>query len=331
MFLRRVSVTAVAIGAAILGAAAATAGALPTSVPGTVSVAAPPAGFSPLTAGAETLAAYGFPDRPDAARAPAAFAAWSNAMLRARRRIVPALVPSHIRHLLSAASLNWSGGVLSDAVPSWGPGSFEDSWAIFAVPTVARPPASTCKGWLYSSQWTGMDGVNANDVVQAGVDSDSYCTATRLVPNYEPWYEWYPAYTVYITNFAVKPKDMMVVIVKALSATLAAFYVEDETTGDYVSLQSAAPAGTVYVGNSAEWITERPEINNKLANLANYGSETYTAFAFNTAGVMSSPGAPAAGLTATVLTMLDNNNYPISLPSLPASNEVATVVTGSAK
>jgi hypothetical protein len=123
----------------------------------------------------------------------------------------------------------------------------------------------------------------------------------------------------------------MLVIITAFSATQAGIYVEDETTGDTVNIAINAPAGTLYSGKSAEWVTERPYVNNKVTTLANYGSESYSAYAFDTAGTLSVPGKPAWLVYATLITMLDNNGYPISAASLSNGNTVKTVVTGSAK
>jgi hypothetical protein len=309
---------------------AALAGLLPTSVPGTMAVQGPPAGFYPLTASNEKLAEYGFPDRPDAVQSPMAYKLWRTAMQHALHRITPVLEPRPIRHVPTSYSTNWSGAVLTNIATHWQPGSFQTIWAFFTVPTVVRP-SQGCNGWLYSSEWAGLDGSRTPDVVQAGIDSNSLCTHTSFTPSYDVWYEWYPAYGVYIRNISVAPRQAMLVIVKALSATQAAFYVEDETTGVYASLQTTAPAGTAYVGSSAEWITERPEVNNKITTLADYGSDSYTALAYDTGGALSLPGQPSWLVSSSLVTMLDSNGYPLSTAALPAANTVTTTVAGTAK
>jgi hypothetical protein len=302
-----------------------------TNLAGTLAIPAPPAAFNPLYASNRALAANGFPRRPDALRAPEAFGVWRMAMLSVRHRIVPSLARTRMRHNPMQYSSNWSGAALTDLAVKWEPGSFKSIWAVYTVPTVVRP-AGSCSGWRYSSEWAGLDGYLTSDVVQAGVEADGYCGSNGgFSASYTAWYEWYPDYSINITNFAINPNDKIVVIVAADSATEASYYVEDETTGDYVSLQSAAPPGTLYVGNSAEWITERPEVNNKLSTLADYGQETYNAYAFDTGGNMSEPGAPAWLVASQLMTMLDNNNHPISVPSLPSASQVTTAVTGSAK
>lgn len=78
-----------------------------------------------------------------------------------------------------------------------------------------------------------------------------------------------------------------------------------------------APSGTTLVGNSVEWIVERPQVGSQLATLTNYidvpwplgtawnyqaGSPTY---------YREGQSNPATG-TQQLITMLDNNNQGIS-------------------
>jgi len=303
---------------------------LPTNIPGAMSVAGPPAGFSPFTASNDALAAYGFPAKPDMLRHPDAYAVWHKAMSRALHRVAPVLSPSRIRHPSAGYSSNWSGAALTNLVTRYESGSFRSAWGIFNVPALARPNF-TCNGWLYSSEWVGLDGANTTEVVQAGVDADSYCTSSMFTTSFRPWYEWYPNNGIYITNFSVSPGDKMVIIANGLSALEAQFFVEDATTGNYVITYLNAPSGYPYVGESAEWITERPEVNNATSTLADYGIVTYNTFAFDTNNIESTPGQPAWLVNSTLITMLDSNGYPLSVPSLRTVSEVSTVVTGTAK
>jgi len=47
--------------------------------------------------------------------------------------------------------------------------------------------------------------------------------------------------------------------------------------------------------------------------------------------VKATPGQPAWLVNSTLITMLDSNGYPLSVPSLRTVSEVSTVVTGTAK
>ena len=66
------------------------------------------------------------------------------------------------------------------------------------------------------------------------------------------------------------PGDEMFVEVWNNSATVGSAYLVNVTQQKAVSLSFDAPSGTKLVGNSAEWIMERPTVNGSFANLTNY-------------------------------------------------------------
>src|SRR5262249_39833297 len=59
------------------------------------------------------------------------------------------------------------------------------------------------------------------------------------------------------------------------SDTVGSVVLRNETQGKSTAFLFSAPSGTHLVGNSAEWIVERPQIDNKLSNLANYSAVTF--------------------------------------------------------
>src|ERR1700761_8581411 len=102
---------------------------LPTNVAGVTTIAAPPAGFSPLTASDQDLEYYGYPPKPDLVRAPKAFASWQKAMTASKKRIAPVLEvtkniagPAKLKAGVApaggsaASSYNWSGYVNTNGV-----------------------------------------------------------------------------------------------------------------------------------------------------------------------------------------------------------------------
>jgi hypothetical protein len=48
------------------------------------------------------------------------------------------------------------------------------------------------------------------------------------------------------------------------------FWFENISAGTYTFLTEAPPNGTTFVGSSAEWIMERPAVNNNLTDLSDY-------------------------------------------------------------
>jgi hypothetical protein len=54
----------------------------------------------------------------------------------------------------------------------------------------------------------------------------------------------------------------------------ATFWFENITAGTYTTPFTTAPAGATFVGNSAEWVMERPTVGGSLADLSDYGVTT---------------------------------------------------------
>ncbi len=327
------------------GSASAAPHLLATNRPDAWAVAGPSAGFDPVRASDEERANYGFPPAPDALRAPEAYVNWARAMRASRTRIVPRLAVSTVKHGAmrrgimapgavvhgsAALSTNWSGSVVGGPATSWGASSYWMIGASLTVPEAAQPFGTCSGGWLYDSAWVGLDGYlpNASDVLQAGLDADSYCAYGYTTTSYDVWYEWAPAYGTTIQNMTVQPGDELYVVVWALSATEGETYIVDENTGQAVGFLIYPPGGTRLIGNSAEFITERPEVGNKLATLARYTAEFFiSGYLFNNQNVAFFPGAASAAN----VTMLDNNGQPISAPQVLGGATISTTVEGSAK
>jgi hypothetical protein len=301
----------------------------PTNLAGATTIAAPPADFDVLTASDERLADYGFPPRPDQASSPDDYAAWANAMLASKTRIVPKLAQTNIFHgparakAQSASSeentlefYNWSG---------YGSSSFYYVESDYVVP-VARQAFNACTGtWDYGSSWVGMDGYQSGDVLQAGIEFDAYCNSGTTAVYYSPWYEWFPYGEVRITNLPIAPGDDYFVEVWHTSATQGYAYLVNLNTAQAVEVGFTAPSGTTLIGNSAEWITERPSASGSLTTLTNYITEIYwNAVAYTEKNKKFDPGDSKAA------DMLDNNNKKISVPSLLNSKSFIVTDEGSA-
>ncbi len=301
---------------AVMASADQTTGEIALNVPGATTPAPPPASFDPLRASDAALAQYGYPPRPDAVASPAGYASWAKAMGAIRTRIIPELRVTNIRHrpnmsaplpgprvvapgagateaktALTSYSDNWSGYVNTNSLSAFNPASsFSFISADYVVPLVRN---ATCdKGWDYSSQWIGIDGWTSNDVLQGGTETDAYCSNFFTSTYYSPWYEWYPNNETEITNLTISAGDDIFVEIWAESATKGKFFIENLNQGAMATITFSAPQGTRLIGNSAEWIVERPEVSNKLATLANYTADYFSgAAAQNFANQSFAPGA----------------------------------------
>ena len=298
----------------------------------------PPADFKPLTASDADLVKYGLPARPNPfARSAVPYAAWSRAMSAARTRIEP-MVRETGRHHGAAmgvrrradrlagalTSTNWSGQAVYNYVGGFGSGSYTEALGQWVVSNVQQP-IGTCHGTDVSAIWVGIDGTNgSSDVFQAGTEADATCSFGNTSGNYYAWFEWYPGDEYELTNFAVYPGAPIFVLIHATSPTTGTATFVNLQSNQYTTMGLTAPSGTTLIGDSAEWIVERPSLgdnNNesKLGNLADYGliwMSSEVAFLASEVGTNSYDvaGAPGYGRTANTFTMYDNSGNQLSVP-----------------
>ena len=304
---------------------------VPTNLPGVTTSVAPPAGFSAVDASDEELKLYGFPPRPDASDLKAR-ATWERAMRASKTRLTsPKLEMTNIFHgpnrrakkadaiadsagNSTGSSYNWSGSVDFSGATSYNyNNSFYYLYTQYVVP-VARQAFGSCTGsWDYSSSWIGIDGDGSNDVLQAGSESDAYCSGSTTAAYYSAWVEWYPYGSVRVSNLPVTAGDDMFVEVWNVSPTQGYAYILNYNNNQAVEIGLTPPSGTSLIGNTAEWVVERPGVNGGLANLTNYVIDYFSScYAYTFAGTQYTPG----NSSALQLTMLDNNGNAISYPYL---------------
>ncbi|MBV9267844.1 MAG: hypothetical protein JO061_16875 [Acidobacteriaceae bacterium] len=232
------------------------------------------------------LASAGYPKRPDAEQSPEAFAKWLKAVTNPSTFIPARLSPhAEVTHRLSRTTANyettsnWSGFELRG-----GAGSYVAVNGQWNVPNVTYET----NHHTYSAYWIGLDGDGTNDLVQAGTEQE--ITDITLFfgirfdfTSYYAWTEFLPQQGVeqVISNFPVSPGDEIICTVSMggnfflpeLSGPDGIFNIENVTKRIYTSI--ATPKGSTSVGGSeAEWIMERPTVNNALPDLADY-SYTY--------------------------------------------------------
>jgi len=301
---------------------------LPTNIPGATTIAAPPQGFDPLTASDQDLDYYGFPPRPNATAAPKAYASWKSAIAASKTRILPTLEVTNVFHgpakkkastskeSNTLESYNWSGYVNNSGIRTYSNSSFYFLYSDFVVP-VANQAFGACNGgWDFGSNWVGIDGDGSGDVLQAGIEFDAYCldlVTPMAATYYSPWFEWYPNGETRITNLPIAPGDDYFVEVWNTSSTAGHAYLVNRNLNEYVIINFSAPSGTKLVGNSAEWVVERPGVDGSLATLTNYIADpVWSAYAETFSDIVIEPGSS----TTQPIIMLDNSGNPVSYPSL---------------
>ena len=295
---------------------------VPTNIPGITSFQAPPTGFDAINAADQELAFYGIPPRPDPQAQPQAYAKWAAAMSRPTTRVVgslkdmniastsgrrgpvvPEAAPTSGEEAQSSVSYyNWSG--VANTIPglaSWNAqNSFYFVVSEFNVPVAEQAfdgsGGYVCDGrWDYEVSWSGIDGFNNGDVLQGGSLSAAYCNGGSRSTYYCGWVEWYPSYNI-LCQFAVNPGDDMFVETWDTSSTNGYVYIQDNTLGisSVVHLQPTKPP--YLVGNSAEYIVERPCCDNgHYDTLANYVQDFWADnYAYTFAGTLHYPGSTDA-------------------------------------
>ncbi len=302
--------------------------AVETNIHGIYAYTQPPAGFDPMTASADELKLYGYPPRPAATESAEALAQWTMVVNPALKRIVPQLSRRNVYHRpasglsiqeskKTAASYNWSGYGLVEKKPT-----FTSVSGYWIVPT-AQAAFGTCSGEpVYASQWVGIDGFSNDELFQAGTDTAAECSSGITDTLYIAWIEWLPNSEIELTA-DVAPGDVLNVIVTATDwsggeSSNGTLLFTDFTKQWQISesVTASGLGGTYVVGQSAEWIVERPEVGGSLATLANYvANPWYGTTATDLKGKGYTPGSSRSA-TAYNITMVDNGGTPISFVQL---------------
>jgi hypothetical protein len=256
-----------------------------TNIPGVKAFLPLPRDFNPDTASNAELLRYGLPPRPSQQDSPLAFKMWQSRVEGAKHRIVPDLSQTNVRHspinidqqMITriaggiTTSNNWSGYAII------GPNGQFAKWGSEITGTYIEPApgCDSSQGDKHMSTWVGIDGYGSPDVLQTGTEIDLTCPTPFASPTnvvHYAWYEWFPAYSIQINNLAVRPGDRINVAVFTSDGTHRFVSIENASTFQTLTLDMTPPSGTALVGNSVEWVVERPEINGVLTNLAYYGS-----------------------------------------------------------
>jgi len=319
-----------------------------TNIAGVSIIADRPKGFNPLTASSEELGRYGLPQRPDQQTDAKRYARWARAMQALRYRPSAHLEakPYSSTNLMlakqqraaaaisgqpttSPPSYNWSGVANTNTLTTGGGWnsslSFTEIESVWNVPA-AQPPIGACANGITGGggvsgfaevSWVGIDGVPpSEDVLQGGSLSYAYCGATAAT--YEGWVEWYPSYPqILVISCGVAPcpvsaGDDFVVSVNGASSAPQTVYVEDATQGWGGTYTLDLLSGPPLLGNSAEYIVERPcttspcDTGADFAALANYQLDFFE-FTSATDGAGDSFYAGDQTAATVIFTMTDDN------------------------
>jgi len=242
-------------------------------------------GFHPTVATDAELVRYGFPPRPTRAADARLGRMWmatfgrdvsfTMAQLTTARHF--ASRPRQLSTVNSDNSTNWSGVVVHNQASDLINLGIAAAWI---VPAITRVGDGTQSIGL----WIGLDGysLNTSGLLQAGI-AGSFDEAGE--PFFFAWSEWLsaahpvqPSQT--IANFSVQVGDMIEAQIWVTSPTTATVVMQNfsrsESTGGPVIVPLIAPSGVRVVGNDAEWIVERGDVDQALSTLPSYSPVDFT-------------------------------------------------------
>jgi hypothetical protein len=186
------------------------------------------------------------------------------------------------------------------------------NWGGYLVASDLNNPQSTVIGvngsWIvpsvtdigadaFSAAWVGIGGQFDDTLIQTGTEHD-FLNGSAV---YYAWYEMLPQESITIDSMAVAPGDQMQASIDLVdaSSSLWAVSIADLTSGQSFQQNFAYNSSQL----SAEWIIERPDINNVISTLADFGSITfsncYTTFVDKNGSISDFPNTPIVMSTQT--------------------------------
>lgn len=166
----------------------------------------------------------------------------------------------------SGSSSNWAGYAIVSDLKNPQP-TFTGVSATWIVPSVE----ASFIGDTHSGVWIGIGGDESDDtLIQAGTQQDSLRGRT----SYSAWFEILPAQHVSIPQLSIRAGHRVQASISLTDPLL------NQWTIDLIDVSTGQKFHRVLVYNSsmlsAEWIVERPSINNVISPLANFGNFTFS-------------------------------------------------------
>lgn len=192
---------------------------------------------------------------------------------------------------VAAVSSNWAGYIAQN-------GAYTGVSGTWIVPTIA--PSATVTS---NATWVGIGGKTSGDLIQAGV----YEIANSDGVTYQVWYELLPADSIAIP-LTVSPGDSISVAILETSQDIWNIVITNNTTHQQFEKTVQYHSSL----SSAEWIQERPLLNQSLAPLSGFTPVTFT-------GVTAVQNGQRVGLSQTNATIINlinaSSNFALAVPS----------------
>jgi len=165
----------------------------------------------------------------------------------------------------SLTSSIWSGYVVSSDLGNPQPlvTQVNASWTV--------PNAYATSTDTYSSAWIGIGGFQPDkSLIQTGTEHD-YVNGREF---YSAWYEILPDQAIRIEEMQISPGDLISASIELANPQTNEWKIEikDITTNQEFSIDLIYNSSKL----TAEWIVERPTVNNQISSLANFGIVTFS-------------------------------------------------------
>jgi hypothetical protein len=202
---------------------------------------------------------------------------------------------SQVNKPTSLSLSHWSGYIVASDIHDFSPvvTSISGSWTV--------PQVQLSESDVFSGVWVGICGYGEETLIQVGTEQE-YIDG-RFV--YYAWYELLPDFLVRISNFPVRPGDIV---------TASVALINENTSTWSITLRDVTQGGgfeKVVVYNSsmlsAEWIMERPKVNDTISTLANFGNVTFP----NCKATLNGITEPIGNFSYARLVMHDERDTPL--------------------
>jgi hypothetical protein len=165
-------------------------------------------------------------------------------------------------------SLDWAGYVVAsnNLFPLPSVVSVNGSWT---VPQVETTTVDT-----FSAAWIGIGGQMDSTLIQAGSEQDSI----NGKPVYALWYELLPNNSITIPDVKVSPGDQIAASIQLLDSKTNTWLVNLADLANGACFTQNCTIQNLDYNSSrltAEWIMERPTVNNQIAPLSDFGTITF--------------------------------------------------------
>jgi len=132
------------------------------------------------------------------------------------------------------------------------------------------PEVNPSDNMTFSGIWVGVGGYGEDTLIQTGTEQE-YLDGEAV---YYAWYELLPDYLVPIHSIHVQPGDTMTASIRLVNDSTDTWSITiwDVTRGEKFEKTVVYNSSRL----SAEWVVERPKVNDTVSALADFGSVTFT-------------------------------------------------------